>query len=111
MEIALCKCGGVPEFVKLYESKRYDGFVRCPKCGAETPAYTSKQNAVRRWNRMEYHVQTVKIGIKKDSELYKRIERHAVKEGVSVEAVIDAAVSLRGHRGIVAGLDVLESQK
>lgn len=56
----------------------------------------------------EYHVQTVRIGIKKDSALYRRIERYAASEGVSVEATVEAAVSLRGNRGIIAGMDCLE---
>ena len=50
MEIKKCKCGGEAEWVKLWESKRYDGFVRCTKCGREGRTYTSKQNAVKRWN-------------------------------------------------------------
>ena len=43
-------CGGKAEFVKLFEAKRYDGFVRCTKCGYEGRGYTSKQNAVKAWN-------------------------------------------------------------
>lgn len=53
MEILPCKCGGKAEFVKLWESKRYGGFVKCPKCGCESKAYTSKQNAVKNWNKMQ----------------------------------------------------------
>lgn len=52
MQITPCKCGATPEVVKLWESKRYDCFLRCPKCGRETRCYSSKQNAVKRWNRM-----------------------------------------------------------
>lgn len=51
MQINPCDCGGSAEFVKLYETKRYGGFVKCPKCGRETRYYTSKQNAVKAWNR------------------------------------------------------------
>ena len=51
MEILPCKCGGKAEFVKIWESKRYDGFVRCTKCGCEGRYYTSKQNAVKNWNK------------------------------------------------------------
>ena len=51
MELLPCKCGGIPEWVKLWVSKRYDGFVRCPKCGREGRTYTSKQNAVKSWNK------------------------------------------------------------
>lgn len=54
MEISPCKCGSKAEFVKLYETKRYSGFVKCPKCGRETKSYTSKQNAVKAWNRGAY---------------------------------------------------------
>lgn len=32
MEINPCKCGGEAEFVKIFEAKRYEGFVRCTKC-------------------------------------------------------------------------------
>lgn len=51
MQINPCRCGATAEFVKLYETKRYDGFVKCPKCGRETRVYTSKQNAVKAWNK------------------------------------------------------------
>lgn len=44
-------CGGDPEVVKLFPSKRYDCFIRCKKCGYETLAYVSKQGAVKAWNR------------------------------------------------------------
>lgn len=50
MELLPCKCGGTPEFVKLYQN-RYGGFVRCVKCGCEGRYYTSKQNAVKNWNK------------------------------------------------------------
>ena len=51
-ELKLCPlCGGEAEFVKLFEAKRYDGFVRCTQCGNEGRGYTSKQNAVKAWNR------------------------------------------------------------
>lgn len=46
-----CTCGGSAEFIKLFESKRYDGFVRCTKCGKESRTYTSKQNAIKSWNK------------------------------------------------------------
>lgn len=51
MQINPCNCGGTAEFVKLYETKWYGGFVKCPKCGRETKYYTSKQNAVKAWNK------------------------------------------------------------
>ena len=53
----------------------------------------------------EYHVQTVKVALKKDSPLFRRIQKYALKEGVGVEAVIDAAMSLSGDKGISDGLD------
>lgn len=52
MEDLRCpKCGGESEFVKLYPSKRYDGFMRCKVCGHEGRLYTSKQNAVKNWRK------------------------------------------------------------
>lgn len=45
-----CKCGGEAEIVKLFPKNRYDCFVKCKKCGKETKAYTSRQNAVKAWN-------------------------------------------------------------
>lgn len=56
----------------------------------------------------EYHVQTVRVSLKKDSKLYRRIREYALREGVGVEAVIDAAMSLSGDKGISTGLDYLE---
>lgn len=50
MELLPCKCGGIPKFVKLY-TKRYGGFFLCPKCGYEGRYYTSKQNAIKAWNK------------------------------------------------------------
>ena len=50
MEIKVCKCGGTPEVVKIFEKGRPDCFVRCPECGSETKCYTSRQNAVKAWN-------------------------------------------------------------
>lgn len=51
MELKPCLCGGEPVVVKLYPAKRYDCFVKCLACGCETQVYTSKQNAVKAWNR------------------------------------------------------------
>ena len=45
------KCGGEAEFIKLWESKIYNGFIKCTKCGYEERLYSSKQNAVKAWNR------------------------------------------------------------
>lgn len=45
------KCGGKAEFVKLFESNWYNGFVKCTECQFEDRVYTSKQNAVKAWNR------------------------------------------------------------
>lgn len=48
-----CVCGAEPEIVKLFEfARRYDCFVRCPQCRKETKAYTSKQNAVKAWDKI-----------------------------------------------------------
>ena len=51
MKLKPCPCGGKAEHIKLWESKRYDCFFRCNKCGFETKAYTSKQSAEKAWNR------------------------------------------------------------
>lgn len=52
MKINNCNCGSDNvEFVKLYEKNRYDGFIRCNDCGCEGRCYTSKQSAVRAWNK------------------------------------------------------------
>ncbi|MGN1479681.1 MAG: Lar family restriction alleviation protein [Acutalibacteraceae bacterium] len=51
LEIKPCLCGGTGELIKLFPKNRYDCFVRCDRCGYETKAYTSKQNAVKAWNR------------------------------------------------------------
>lgn len=56
----------------------------------------------------EYHIQTVRVSLKKNSKLYRRVQEYALREGVGVEAVIDAAMSLSGDKGISAGLDYLE---
>ena len=56
----------------------------------------------------EYHIQTVRVSLKKDSKLYRRVREYALREGVGLEAVIYAAMSLRGDKGITAGLDYLE---
>lgn len=51
-EIKRCaRCGGEAEFIRLFPSKRYDGFVKCTRCGNEGRCYSSKQNAVKAWNR------------------------------------------------------------
>lgn len=51
-ELEPCKyCGGKGEHIKLYDSKRYDCFIKCTSCEYETQTYTSKQNAVKAWNR------------------------------------------------------------
>ena len=45
------RCGGESEWIKLWDAKRYDGFIRCTECGHEGRCYTSKQNAVKAWLR------------------------------------------------------------
>ena len=44
-------CGGEAKIVRLFTSTRYDCFVKCTKCDNESGLYTSKQNAVKEWNR------------------------------------------------------------
>lgn len=51
MKIDNCSCGAPAEFIKIFETKRYDGFVRCTQCDKEGRTYTSKQNAVKYWNK------------------------------------------------------------
>ena len=51
MEIKKCECSGTPIFEKIYPTKRYCGFVKCPKCGVETKVYATKQCAVNAWNK------------------------------------------------------------
>lgn len=63
--LKLCSCGAEPEIVKLFESKRYDCFVRCPRCGKEGKAYTSKQNAIKAWNRDSEILTSVILGTEK----------------------------------------------
>ena len=51
MEIKRCiKCGGEPERIKLWETKRADCFYRCRGCGRETKVYASNQGALAAWN-------------------------------------------------------------
>ena len=59
----------------------------------------------------EYHTQTVKIGLKKDSTLYRRIVKYAESEGATVEAVVDTLITLGSHRSMREVLDKLEKQK
>lgn len=59
----------------------------------------------------EYHIQTVKIGLKRSSDLYKRIERYAEREGATVEAVVDTLISLGSHRAMRQVLERLEQEK
>lgn len=51
MEIKKCECGGTPVFEKLFPRSIHCGFVRCLQCDKETKVYTSKQNAVKAWNK------------------------------------------------------------
>lgn len=50
-KILKCLCGGNGQHIKLFIKNRYDCFIKCDKCGWETKAYTSKQNAVKAWNK------------------------------------------------------------
>ena len=52
-KIKNCYCGSNNvEFVKLYKKNRYDGFIRCNHCNYEGRLYTSKQNAIKAWNKV-----------------------------------------------------------
>lgn len=59
----------------------------------------------------EYHTQTVKIGLKKNSPLYRRIVKYAESEGATVAAVVDTLVTLGSHKAMREVLDKLEKQK
>lgn len=59
----------------------------------------------------EYHTQTVKIGLKKDSALYRRIVEYAESEGATVAAVVDTLLTLGSHKAMREVLDKLEKQK
>lgn len=59
----------------------------------------------------EYHTQTVKIGLKKDSALYRRIVKYAERAGVPVEAVIDTLVTLGCKKTMGEVLDELENPR
>ena len=59
----------------------------------------------------EYHTQTVKIGLKKNSALYRRIVKYAEREGASVAAVVDTLITLGSHRSMREVLDKLEQEK
>lgn len=51
MGVNACSCGAPAVFIKIFESKRDNGFARCTQCGKEGRTYTSKQNAVKNWNK------------------------------------------------------------
>ena len=59
----------------------------------------------------EWHIQTVRIGLKKDSDLYRRIVAYAEKEGATVEAVVDTLVTMGSHRAMRNVLDKLENPR
>lgn len=48
---------------------------------------------------MDYYIQNVRIPMDKDTELYKRVEAKAAKDGVPVENVIEtlAVLGIAGH--------------
>lgn len=48
MELNLCECGGEAVFAKI---GKHCGFVRCTKCDTTSKIYTSKQNAIKAWNK------------------------------------------------------------
>lgn len=58
----------------------------------------------------EYHTQTVRIGLKKDSDLYRRIEKYAEREGATVAAVVDTLITLGSHRSMREVLNRLEKE-
>ena len=49
-----CVCGGKAIHIKLFDSKRYDCYFKCEKCGKETKVYRSKQSASKAWNERRF---------------------------------------------------------
>lgn len=47
-----CKCGGIPEIVKIFPKNRQDCFIRCTNCGLETKVYVCRQNAKKAWEKL-----------------------------------------------------------
>ena len=58
-EVKCPDCGSDAEFVKLLQY-RYEGFLRCPNCGREGDLYSSKQNAVKAWNKVKRKCKEIK---------------------------------------------------
>lgn len=59
----------------------------------------------------EYHTQTVRIGLKKDSDLYRSIVEYAEREGATVAAVVDTLITLGSHRAMREVLRRLNTER
>lgn len=61
-----------------------------------------------------WHRQRVEIVLRKDSDLYRRIEKYAVQRGVPIEAVVDTLITVGSHEIMdakLAGLEKLTTRK
>lgn len=54
---------------------------------------------------VKWHEQKVEIVLRKDDELYRRIEEYARRKGKSVEVVIDTLVSLGSYKLLLDAMD------
>ena len=55
-----------------------------------------------------WHRQKVEIVLKKDSDLYRRIEKYAAHRGVPIEAVVDSLISVGSYNAMETNLNGLE---
>ena len=57
-----------------------------------------------------YHEQSVKILLNKDSELYRRIDRLAMQKGVPIEVIVDALMTLGDTDVLLSKIEFLEQK-
>ena len=57
-----------------------------------------------------YHEQSVKILLNKDSELYRRIDRLARHKGVPIEVIVDALMTLGDTEVLLSKIEFLEQK-
>ena len=57
-----------------------------------------------------YHEQSVKILLNKDSEWYRRIDRLARHKGVPIEAIVDALMTLGDTEVLLSKIEFLEQK-
>lgn len=56
----------------------------------------------------EYHRQNVELLIPKDSDLYRKISARAVRDGVSVESVVEMLMLLGAHVELEQKLEMMD---